>query len=53
MKEQASPVGAGASPAPNLGSGFISAWLNPKGRGDPSPGWGGEGGPAPPRPCPG
>lgn len=50
MKEQASPVGAGASPAPNLGSGFISAWLNPKGRGDPSPGWGGEGGPAPPLP---
>ena len=32
---QASPVRAGASPAPNLGSGFTSAWQSPKGRGDP------------------
>lgn len=31
----ASPNRAGASPAPNLGSGFTSAWLSPKGRGDP------------------
>ena len=47
VKAQAARVSAGAGPAPNLGSGFTSAWLSPKGRGDPPPageGW--------PRPCP-
>lgn len=39
MKARASPNRAGASPAPNLGSGFTSAWLSPKGRGDPPGGW--------------
>lgn len=37
MEAQASPVGERASPAPNQSSGFTSAGLNPKGRGDP---WG-------------
>lgn len=48
MEARASPVRAGASPAPNLGSGFTSARLSPKGRGDP-PGGEGEGRAAPPR----
>lgn len=43
MEAQASPVQAGASPAPNLGSGFTSAWLSPKGGETP-------GGLAPPLP---
>lgn len=47
VKAQAARVSAGAGPAPNLGSGFTSAWLSPKGRGDPPPGGGGL---APPLP---